>query len=465
MFKDDYCKELDNISASEKFKTDTISLMYAKQHETAKTVKFAKNKYAMIAASIAIMLMVTGVHFMAKSDYFITADNAVEEFSQLSESKQADTDGLSVSEKNLADMPVYTIADATSIEPVSENKRLKTKLYFDGRSNGGMGFEGYLFYSPSQLEQNKTYSTSDKFDNLPVYQCITLSDNEKVKYIDQYIQQLGLKYTELTYNWCKPVYKDGHYYTDETVDTTVAQSPGDGYTLFSVHGELSDNNDITGELWRWTASGTIGIMIDDTFTESEDIQDVANAAFKKHPSVLNSDSMDIRSWYDYNFYGDMTYDLYAYEKSDDYGENLFNSSINNISFTQYKHYEEDTQPTRSSFHFTLPAYNKISDLPAIDYRQALGLLYDGQFYSSYSDKISPDADVAHIEIVYRSPDYDMATKTKTGYALPFYKFYVSLDDSYNRETPDGTLHTYAAYYVCAIHPEYVQLDESYFHFN
>ena len=42
MFKDDYRKELDNITASEKFKNDTISLMYAKQSEPAKTVRFAK---------------------------------------------------------------------------------------------------------------------------------------------------------------------------------------------------------------------------------------------------------------------------------------------------------------------------------------------------------------------------------------------------------------------------------------
>ena len=175
--------------------------------------------------------------------------------------------------------------------------------------------------------------------------------------------------------------------------------------------------------------------------------------------------MDIHSWFHYNIYGELTYDLYAYEKSDDYGENLFNSTLNNISFSQYKHYEADTQPTSSSFHFTLPAYNKVDNLPAIDYKQALGLLYSGQFYSSYSDKIADDATVANIEIVYRSPDYDMATKIKSGYALPFYKFYVQLDESYNRKTPNGTLYTYAAYYVCAIHPDYVELDESYFHFN
>ena len=42
MFKDDYRKEIENISASEKFKNDTVSLMYEKQDQPAKTIKFAR---------------------------------------------------------------------------------------------------------------------------------------------------------------------------------------------------------------------------------------------------------------------------------------------------------------------------------------------------------------------------------------------------------------------------------------
>ena len=71
MFKDDYRKEIENISASEKFKNDTVSLMYEKQDQPAKTIKFARKKYAMIAVSVAIMLMVTSIYFIGKSDYFI----------------------------------------------------------------------------------------------------------------------------------------------------------------------------------------------------------------------------------------------------------------------------------------------------------------------------------------------------------------------------------------------------------
>ncbi len=469
MFKDDYCKEIDSISASEKFKADTISLMYAKQEEinTAKTIKFKPKRYTKIAAAILVMVLSITAYSLADSDWFITADSTEnQEYEYLLEYKDSETDSLPYSaEKNAAMMRTYSINDAVEISATGDTDQQKTKVYFNGQNNGGMGFEGYQFYSPSQLEQNSAYTVGDEIETLPVYQCITLTHRETDSYIKEYLSLLGFEYTELKYNWCKPVYREGHHYTDETINTTSADVPEEEYRLFSVTGKLFKDDGTTGELWRWPANNTVGIMTDKAFTDSNNMYDVIDVAFNLYPQILNKENMEIHSWYHFNIYGELTYDLYAYEKSSDYGENLFNSTLNNIKFSQYKHYEEDTQPTRSSFHFTLPAYEKVTDLPVIDYRQALGALYSGQFYSSYSDEINPDATVAHIEMVYLSPDYDMATKTKSGYALPFYKFYVQLDEDYNRQTENGTLSTYAAYYVCAVHPDYIQLDDSYFHYN
>lgn len=467
MFENDYKNELDSISASEKFKEQTIALMYEKQNRMTKSIKFTKRRYAVTAASIAIMLLAAAVGFISKSDYFITVDQATEEHNQPVEFKEADTDSLP---DNASQMPPfmrrYGIDDAVEISATEQADRLKAKLYFDGSSNGGMGFEGYLFYQPWQMIQGSAYHTGDTFDSLPVYQCIKLSPREVDSYIKQYINQLGFDYSSLNYDWSMPVFdKNGNLFTEENITTDTAVCPEEGYSLFCVRGNLVNDDGTTAQLWRWPASGTVGVIIDQAFTESENVYDVSDAAFRKYPAALDKGTMDSHSRFDYNLYGQPTYDLYAYEKSDDYGENLFNSTLNNITFSQYKKYDEDTQPTASSFHFTLPAYSKIAQLPAIDYKQALWLLYNGNFYSSYSDTISKDATVSHIDIVYRSPEYDMATKVKKGYALPFYKFYVELGSDFDHITDDGVLKTYAAYYVCAIHPEYVQLDESYFHYN
>lgn len=467
MFENDYKKELESISASENFKNNTLSLMYAKQEEPAKTIKFSKRRYAALAASVAVVFMVLAVHFMGKSDYFITADNAVtEQHSQTDQQKDVGTDALPYGTQQMPMMRVFGIGDAQEIKPVGSEDRLKTKVYFDGRSNGGMGFEGYMLYHSYQLEQNKTYSINDEFDTLPVYRCISLTEDEIDRFIKEKINLLGLGYDRLKYVWSKPVYdENGNLFTEKNITTETAICPEEGYSLFSVNGNLSDDNGKTAELWRWPASGSVGIIIDDLFTQSENIYDVADAAFEKYSTVLDKSTMDVHTWLHYNIYGEQTYDIYAYEKTDDYGENLFNSNLNNIYFSQYSYYEADTELTNCYFNFSLPAYSKVDDLPAIDYRQALAMFYDGNFYTTYSDEINEDTVVSHIELVYRSPEYDMATKTKKGYALPFYKFYVQLDESYDSETADGTLHTYAAYYVCAIHPEYVALDESYFHFN
>jgi hypothetical protein len=42
---------------------------------------------------------------------------------------------------------------------------------------------------------------------------------------------------------------------------------------------------------------------------------------------------------------------------------------------------------------------------------------------------------------------------------------VDLGEEYQRQTDKGIMKTYGAYYVCAVHPDYVQLDDGYYRFN
>ena len=87
MFKDDYRKEMENISASEKFKQNTISLMNQKQsvlqQKSAGTVKFPLKKYSKIAASVAVAVLSLALFAYSKSDFSIGPDNTeTEKFTQ-----------------------------------------------------------------------------------------------------------------------------------------------------------------------------------------------------------------------------------------------------------------------------------------------------------------------------------------------------------------------------------------------
>ena len=108
----------------------------------------------------------------------------------------------------------------------------------------------------------------------------------------------------------------------------------------------------------------------------------------------------------------------------------------------------------------LPYYQKAESLPAITYQQALGLLFNGQFYSSKTDTIPQDAVISHTELVYYPPEYKMTIPGYEGYSLPFYKFYIE-DPEQQRETLGGILKEYYVCYVCALDPACVDLTGDY----
>ena len=87
MFKDDYRKEMENISANEKFKQDTISLMNQKkselQQKETNTVKFRPALYRKIAATVAVAMLSLAVFAYSQSDFAIGPDlTETEKFTQ-----------------------------------------------------------------------------------------------------------------------------------------------------------------------------------------------------------------------------------------------------------------------------------------------------------------------------------------------------------------------------------------------
>ena len=92
-------------------------------------------------------------------------------------------------------------------------------------------------------------------------------------------------------------------------------------------------------------------------------------------------------------------------------------------------------------------------------------IWRGNYFTSSPKQITEDTVINHIELVYLEPPYDIPTLSRKGYSIPFYRFFVDLGEEYQRQTDKGIMKTYGAYYVCAVHPEYVQLDDSYYRFN
>ncbi|MBQ5313811.1 MAG: hypothetical protein J6K30_07180, partial [Oscillospiraceae bacterium] len=100
--------------------------------------------------------------------------------------------------------------------------------------------------------------------------------------------------------------------------------------------------------------------------------------------------------------------------------------------------------------------------PAINWQQALGLLYEGDYYSSVPYDITDKTVVSRIELVYKAAPYNSMTLTSSRLSVPFYKLYVNIEEM---DIKEKGLEDYGIYYVCAIDPAYIRITDNYAQFN
>ncbi|MBO5252985.1 MAG: hypothetical protein J6C51_03465, partial [Clostridia bacterium] len=92
---------------------------------------------------------------------------------------------------------------------------------------------------------------------------------------------------------------------------------------------------------------------------------------------------------------------------------------------------------------------KIGLYPLISEETAKALLLDGQFYTSVTEAFPGENAIVKCELMYRAGSKDKIL-------LPFYRFYVLLENAPGMHLyPDG-IETYGAYYVPAVDPAYLQ---------
>ena len=466
MFKDDYRKEIENISASEKFKTDTVSLMYAKQEEinSAKTIKFTPKKYVKIAAAVAIMIFSLTAYSLTENEKFITADSTEnQKYEYLLDYKDADTDSLPYDEQeNAAMMRVYTVNDARPLEAVPEAEKKKTKVVFNTDFSNGMGFEGLMYYDISQLKTNNPFNISVAFDSLPVYTFSPMK-SEDIKYeFDKILSFSGMTEDDIVsvkYQWVEFSWFDGKKVIMDTIDSNTSDKPSANAQLYNVKVELTD-----GIVEIWPQRSEINLNLYGTPSD--------NAYFGRYIAENYTDLLGENLGYftygDYNIYGEKNDSpAYLYTTSENYAESIFYHSAGSIiawnpdSMWQS---ENDKGENIQLQYKADCAYTQTCVLDAISWQEALSMFYNGDYISTVYEPVTENTVVSKIELVYKEPSYYPPADYKAGYALPFYKFYVELP-SYSQKTDNGTLKTYGVYYICAIHPDYVEYVDEYVKFN
>ncbi|MBQ8747263.1 MAG: hypothetical protein IJZ08_05280 [Clostridia bacterium] len=146
----------------------------------------------------------------------------------------------------------------------------------------------------------------------------------------------------------------------------------------------------------------------------------------------------------YSIEGTQSYSLAFYEGERDKTENFENYSFNRAEFAP------DSDGKLYLIHiYSDAALEKIGLYPLISEEAAKALLLDGQYYTSVTEEFPGEDAVVRCELMYRAGSKDKIL-------LPFYRFYVLLENAPGMHLyPDG-MQTYGAYYVPAVDPAYLQ---------
>ena len=467
MFRDDYREELNRLVLSDEFKNETIRLMKEKAENAPaasrpKSITFPRKITAAVAAAAVAVITISAAGMYAMGNMQAssaeTADAAAFSSNNTESLKE---EGIDACEQK----QVYTIADA---QPLAKSAPDEKAMYDAGpvtynMSYGGMGYEGYTVYDVNSLDI-PVYSVGEEPESLPVYVFSPLSPQRSVESAEKILNSVDIEMPQAKYIWTRSVYRqDGQLYTTETAVTYDLSAPGDDYVLYSISGNILNSGGVEGKFNIFSTEGRMRISFEENLSVSDDVSDILRQAHENYSGLFDSTDEIVYSWYDYTFSGEINNHIYSYQASDDYGENLFNATVNNTGISQV-YSSENAADNAVYFDIALPCYTKTSDLPAITYSEALGLLYEGNYYSSYTAEISESTEVDHIEMVYLTPEYNAEIPGYTGCSLPFYKFYIKVPGS-EKETAYGITKEYYTCYVCAINPEYVQLDEKYYKFN
>ncbi len=95
------------------------------------------------------------------------------------------------------------------------------------------------------------------------------------------------------------------------------------------------------------------------------------------------------------------------------------------------------------------ALEKIGLYPLISEEEAKALLLDGQYYTNVMEAFPGEDAIVRCELMYRAGSKDKIL-------IPFYRFYVLLEDAPGMHLYPEGMKTYGAYYVPAVDPAYLE---------
>jgi len=308
--------------------------------------------------------------------------------------------------------------------------------------SSNMGFEGYMFYDISELDNGNPWDESMNIGSLPVYINGSydasgagvpkgMSESEMMDRLNSAASALDLNIDSTE------IITDGFAGKAQTVTEVRARTDGgminvqaDGTVVYF----LSDEGGALPHEYSFTHSSTTHAEAEQVLIYFADIYSEF-LGFEKPVTV---------SFGDYNIFGEFERSYAVYDASGDDAEDILNYNFRSVSFGP----DDDGRLNVIRMYDGLRCAEKLGDYPVISAQEAKERLVSGNYQTSVPEKFPGEEYIGKTELVYRTGRLEEVM-------LPYYRFYVQLPDDMNMSGSEIGLKTYGAYYVPAISDEYI----------
>lgn len=326
---------------------------------------------------------------------------------------------------------------ASSVPPDGELPLLEISM-----ENGGMGFEGLLYYDFSEMANGNPWHEGMELTTLPVFQNNSyspagvphgLTQGEMEERIHAAAEALGVEITRL----------------EQDVEGNTGSDVPSG-TITRITG-YDGGVEIEAE-----ANGCVTIWFDDELPlpqeyrfeyrgiTDQEAEAVLDYLIDRYADLLNFQQPRQAIFRDRNIYGDLGVDYRVYDAAGDDVEDILNYAFRQADFAP----DGEGNLMLIRLYDDLACAEKIGDYPLISLEEARQALLAGQYITTVPYDFPGEAHVYGGELVYRG------SRTEQVF-IPYYRFYADISHEFPN-WDDADLKNYGAYYVPAVEHQYLK---------
>ena len=318
---------------------------------------------------------------------------------------------------------------------------------------GAHGFEGYMAYDISELQNGNPWSEGDTIKTLPVFQNPASYDSA-----GRVIK--GLSADEMTQKAKHTASVIGLTVDSISVRPTEEELQREREKIRSVPGNEDYEPNATpheavaqcgDRTIKVEANGQVriffenGVQLPDEYsftyydTNEQQAEDVLQYLLEQYAPIVAMESPALDLFGDYNIDAQRSFNYDAYENSGNLTERILGYNFNWVSFAP-----DDDGRLWIIDRYSADLSKKIGDYPVITAQEARELLLQRRYITTVPEELPGEESIAGVELVYRTGRHDEVF-------MPYYRFLVEIPTMQR----DNGLKTFGAFYVPAVEEQYL----------